>query len=153
MKIAILICLLVAAALAVTDPSIKLIPPGPGRDVVVKVCGECHPADNFRSKRFDRDGWTEQVSNMMGQGAKANDAEQDIIIGYLTAVFGPDSKIYMNTAPYSEVRAVLGLTLAETTALIEYRKEHGDFKDWQQVAKIPGVGAVKVEAKKDLMVF
>lgn len=153
MKSVLAFSFLVAVALAATDPSIKLIPPGPGRDVVVKVCGECHPADNFRSKRFDRDGWTEQVNNMMGQGAKANDAEQDIIIGYLTAVFGPDSKIYMNTAGFAEVRAVLGLTLAQTTALMDYRKEHGDFKDWQQVAKVPGGDAAKVEAKKDLMVF
>lgn len=153
MKIFIALTALAVVVLAATDPSIKLIPPGPGRDTVVKVCGECHPADNFRAKRLDRDGWTEQVNNMMEQGAKANDAEQDIIIGYLTAVFGPNSKIYMNTAPFSEVRAVLGLTLAETTAVIEYRKEHGDFKDWQGVAKVPGVESAKVEAKKDLMVF
>jgi competence protein ComEA len=153
MKTVLSIFLLGAAAFAVTDPSIKLIPPGPGRDVVMKVCGECHPADNFRSKRLDRDGWTEQVNNMMDQGAKANDAEQDIIVGYLAAVFGPGSKIYMNTAPYSEVRAVLGLTLAETTLVMEYRKEHGDFKTWQEVAKIPGLDSAKVEAKKDLMVF
>ena len=153
MKKAILAGAAWAVAYAATDPSIKLIPPGPGRETVVKVCGECHPADNFRSKRFDRDGWTEQVNNMMEQGAKANDAEQDIIIGYLTAVFGPNSKIYMNTAAFAEARAVLGLTLAETTALVEYRKEHGDFKSWQDVAKVPGLDSAKVEAKKDLMVF
>lgn len=153
MKISLILAALVFIVFADTDPSIKLIPPGPGRDTVVKVCGECHPADNFRSKRLARDGWAEKVSNMMDQGAKASDAEQEIIIGYLTADFGPDSKIYMNTAGFAELRAVLGLTLAQTTALTDYRKEHGDFKDWQQVAAVPGGDAAKVEAKKDLMVF
>ena len=135
------------------DDAAKLLPPGPGRDVVGGACLGCHPADNFRRLRLTRDEWADKVADMVEQGAKANDAEQEAIVGYLTATFGKESKVYVNTAPFIELRLILGFTIPETEALVAYRKEHGDFKEWRELLKVSGLDPAKVQAKKDIMIF
>ena len=67
--------------------------------------------------------------------------------------FGPDSKINVNTAPLVELKAILGITVQQAQAVVEYRTSKGAFKRWQDVQKVPGIDAQKIEAKKDLMVF
>jgi competence protein ComEA len=47
----------------------------------------------------------------------------------------------------------LGLTAAEGDAIVKYRTDHGDFKDFDSLAKVPGVDAAKLTAKKDSIVF
>jgi competence protein ComEA len=49
--------------------------------------------------------------------------------------------------------AVLGFTVDESKALVAYRTGHDAFKEWSDVAKVPGVDAKKVEAQKDKMAF
>ena len=73
--------------------------------------------------------------------------------GYLTQNFGPDSKINVNTAPLVELKTILRVTAQEAMALIQYRDANGKFKQWQDLAKVPGVDAGKIQAKKDLMTF
>jgi DNA uptake protein ComE-like DNA-binding protein len=48
---------------------------------------------------------------------------------------------------------VLGFTVPEAQAVVEYRDIHGEFKEWREVAKVPGVDTAKVEARKDSMAF
>ena len=63
------------------------LPPGPGADVTTRVCTACHGASEMMSERHDADGWGSVVSQMVGQGANATDAEQEQIINYLAATF------------------------------------------------------------------
>ena len=63
------------------------LPPGPGADVTNRVCTACHGTSEISSERHDADGWGSVVSQMVGQGANATDAEQDQIIQYLAATF------------------------------------------------------------------
>ena len=86
-------------------------------------------------------------------GARATDEEAEVILTYLTENFGKDSKIRMNTAPFGELKAVLKLTNEEGDAIVAWRKQNGDFKEWTDVAKVPGVDAKKIEAAKDKMLF
>ena len=90
---------------------------------------------------------------MVERGAEANAVDQAIIVNYLTQNFGKDSKVWVNTAPLGELRVQLGLSTEEANALIAYRSEHGDFKQWRDLLKVPGIDAKNVEAKKDLMAF
>ncbi|MGA3238301.1 MAG: helix-hairpin-helix domain-containing protein [Bryobacteraceae bacterium] len=143
------VTLLAAAA----DDDVKMLPDGPGKEVIVRTCLECHDAGSFRKKRLDQDGWTETVGQMVDQGANATAQEQTAIVEYLVHNFGPDSKVRINTAPVSEIRVVLGFTNEETKAIIAYRDEHGDFKELPDLLKVPGIDSKKVEAKKDMLAF
>ena len=47
----------------------------------------------------------------------------------------------------------LSLKRSEASAILRYRKEHGDFKSIEDLLKVPGIDAAKIEAKKDRLVF
>jgi competence protein ComEA len=131
----------------------KRLPEGPGREVTGKVCINCHDASNFRKVRLDRDEWEREVGLMVDNGAKATDEELTAVVDYLVENFGPKSKIYVNTAPIGEIKAVLGLTAAQAVAVVDYREANGNFKTWQDLLKVPQIDAKRVEDKKDLLAF
>jgi competence protein ComEA len=144
--------ILIAAAslgIAADDEDAKALPDGPGKETAVKVCLSCHGAGNIRKKRLTREGWTDQVSDMVDRGAEATEAQQAVVVEYLTQTFGKDSKIHINTAPFEELRSVLGLTAEETKAVLTYRQENGSFKSWQDLLKVPGVDPKKIETRKE----
>ena len=81
--------LLVAAAPAFAQDDYKALPPGPGRDVTVKVCAQCHSPEIVASQSMDAQGWKDLVNQMANNGAQATDAEFDTISKYLAASFPP----------------------------------------------------------------
>ena len=109
----------------------------------MKVCLSCHGTGNIRKKRLTREGWAEQVADMVDRGAEATEAQQAAVVDYLTQTFGKDSKIHINTAPFEELKSVLGLTVEETKAVLSYRKEKGDFKSWQDLLESARGGCEK----------
>jgi competence protein ComEA len=138
---------------ALADEEADGLPAGDGKANLVKTCGECHGYEGIRKQRLSRDDWSGKIDEMVTNGAKATDQEFAAILDYLTRNFGKDSKIWVNTAPFSELKAVLQLTNEEADAILAYRKEHGGFKQWSDVRKVPGVDAQKIEAAKDKMAF
>ena len=135
------------------DESAALLPDSTGKDVVGKVCTECHDTANIRKQRLTRDQWSEKIDDMVDRGAKGSDQEMMAVLDYLTKNFGPDSKIYVNTAPFSELKSILGLSNDETQAVLDYRKKNGNFQQWQDLLKVAGLDGKKIEAKKDLLAF
>jgi len=135
------------------DDEAKLLPEGPGKELVGRICFDCHGAGNIRKVRLDRDAWADQVAEMADRGAKGSEAELSTVVDYLTKNFGKDSKINVNTAPLVELKVVLGLTVKESQAVIEYREANGKFQAWQDLQKVPGMDGQKIEAKKDLVAF
>jgi competence protein ComEA len=142
-----------AAAAIVDDEQAKALPAGAGKEVVAKICLDCHNAGHFRGQRLTAEEWTSKVSEMVDQGAKATDEEASAVVAYLVKNFGKDSKVQMNTAPAVELRAVLGFSAPESDLTVAYRKDHPAFQEWRDVLKVPGIDAAKVEAKKELMLF
>lgn len=135
------------------DDEAKLLPDGPGKDLVGRICFDCHGAGNFRKVRLDRDAWADQVADMADRGAKGTEAELAAVVDYLTKNFGKDSKINVNTAPLVELKVVLELSVKESQAVIDYREANGKFKSLQELQKIPEMDVAKIEAKKDLIAF
>ena len=131
----------------------SLLPDGPGKDLIARTCTECHSVDRMRSLRISKDDWADKIADMIDRGAKATDEESETMSVYLAQNFGQDSKIRMNTAPMVELRAVLGLTIADCKNIVAYREANGNFKEWSDVLKVPGIDAKKVDEKKDLMLF
>jgi len=138
---------------AADDQDAKRLPEGPGKDLVVRICLQCHGSANFRKARRNRAEWAETAADMIDRGAKGTDDEFEAVLDYLSLNFGPDSKVNVNTAPLEELKSVLGLTVDESKAVIAYREANGPFKQWQDLQKVDGIDAKKIEEKKEWMAF
>jgi competence protein ComEA len=146
---------LLPALLAVTGIAWADLPPGPGHDELVKLCGNCHSAEQAASLRQSRSGWEETVSKMVNLGAQGSDDEFEAVLTYLTKNFGPEvaKPVNVNTAPALEIESVLGLTRAESAAVVQYRKDKGNFKTLDDLKAVPGLDYSKIEKKKALITF
>ena len=131
------------------------LPEGPGRDVTERTCKNCHEISKAVTLRQDRSGWTNTIVKMLGLGMKANDDDLEIILDYLTKNFPAEElpPININKARAIQLESRLSLKRSEASAILRYRKENGDFKSVEDVLKVPGIDAAKVEAKRDVLVF
>ena len=81
--------LTLAAGPALAQDDFKALPAGPGRDVMVRVCAQCHSPEVAAQQSLDAAGWKALVDQMANNGAQASDAEFDTISKYLAASFPP----------------------------------------------------------------
>jgi competence protein ComEA len=77
----------VGAATSSTDH--PALPPGPGRDTLLRVCSACHDPDIVAHQSLDAQGWKDTVNTMADRGATATDAELGQITDYLIKSFSP----------------------------------------------------------------
>ena len=66
------------------------LPDGAGRDLVQKVCTQCHDSARISSKHRTKEEWNDTVDKMAARGAKASDEEFDAIVTYLAKYFGKE---------------------------------------------------------------
>jgi competence protein ComEA len=80
---------LIAAAQSPSGPADEhpALPPGPGRDVMIRVCSACHSPDQAADQQLDLEGWKKLVDQMASKGASATEAEFDEIVQYLAKAF------------------------------------------------------------------
>lgn len=143
------------------------LPDGPGKDTFVKVCSACHAVDAPVGKRQDRDAWAAKVIQMVDFGAEATKDEREEIINYLTKNFGPGgtpttpaettkvsetTKVNVNKATAKDIESGLKLTTKQAEAVVEYREQHGKFKDWHDLLKVDGIDEKKIEDAKDRII-
>src|ERR1051325_345475 len=81
----------VVLAFSVAIPAVaddfKSLPEGQGREVMVKVCSQCHSPEIAAQQKLDAQGWKDLVNQMANNGANATDAEFDTIAKYLATAF------------------------------------------------------------------
>jgi cytochrome c553 len=70
------------------EPGAKL-PPGEGREAVMRVCSKCHDPSNAATEDLDAAGWKDLVDQMAANGAQGSDADFVAIAAYLTKAFPP----------------------------------------------------------------
>jgi len=63
-------------------------PDGPGRDLLLGRCFQCHGDTMWRDHRQDRKGWEGVLYRMVGRGALWSEDEINTMAGYLAAVYG-----------------------------------------------------------------
>jgi competence ComEA-like helix-hairpin-helix protein len=122
-------------------------PPGPNRDVVVKVCKECHPVTQITKRRETRVRWGQLAEKMLGEGAQMSDDEFEKVVVYLSVVLG--KKIRINEATAEAISEGLDIDEQQAAAIVKYRGEKGPFKEWKDLLKVPGIDAQRVEELKD----
>jgi hypothetical protein len=83
-----LIWIMGLAMAAGAEPAADL-PPGPGHDLTVRVCLECHPADVITRRRLSPTDWSDMVDVMVNHGAKADDQQKAEIVAYLSRTLPP----------------------------------------------------------------
>ncbi|MBN9588885.1 MAG: hypothetical protein J0G99_07745 [Alphaproteobacteria bacterium] len=79
--------MVLASATAAWADDFPSLPAGPGRDVTVRVCSQCHSPEIASNQRMDKDGWKSLVDQMANNGANATSEEFDTITNYLATVF------------------------------------------------------------------
>ncbi len=70
------------------DPA---FPDGPGKDVLMSRCFQCHNDRIWKNLHQDKTAWEGVLYRMMGRGALWTDDEIESMATYLSTVFGPTS--------------------------------------------------------------
>ena len=67
-----------------------MLPPGEGRAILESQCLVCHELDALElfADYYGRDRWRSLVLTMRANGANVNDAEVEVLAGYLSQHFG-----------------------------------------------------------------
>ncbi len=131
------------------------LPDAPARDLVIRVCGQCHEPTRAASLRLTRDGWEGVIEKMKGLGASAlaSDSELAQITDYLAENFKGEAPkpINLNTASAIDLEAVGGLLRKEAAAWIEYRKKT-PCKSLDDLKKVDGLPFKKIDDRRDRLV-
>lgn len=140
-----------SAALAADKPK---LPDGPGKATMERICSSCHGPEIVLGKKLTRDGWSQIVMNMIQRGAQGTDDEFADVVDYLTNTVSVDAaKINVNKATAAQLQKGLDLSDKEADAILQYRTANGDFKSVDDLKKVPGIDAAKIDAKKAKLSF
>jgi competence ComEA-like helix-hairpin-helix protein len=115
-----------------------------------RVCSSCHDAERILSARRTRTQWEEIIEKMIERGAEGTDDDFTAAEQYLLRVSG---RVNVNRALGTDLVAVLGLTQKDADAIVEHRKAHGDFKDFDDLCKVPGIDLEKLKQGRDAVSF
>jgi competence protein ComEA len=132
------------------------LPDGAGKATTQKLCGTCHAAELVIGRQETREGWGAVVENMIERGAKGSEDEFFDVVDYLANNFSktsPVTKINVNKATAKDLENSLRIPEKQAAAIIHEREEKGDFKSVDDLIKVPGVDASKIEANKKRLAF
>jgi len=135
---------------AVTAALQDKFPDGAGKAEVVKVCSGCHDAEIVLANLKTPGEWAETLQNMAQQGAEAMPAEWALIEKYLDVNF---ALIMINKAAAEELQLTMDVTREVADGIVKHRRDNGPFKSVDDVKKVAGVDAARVDARKSRFVF
>ena len=83
------VCALSTALTAAPQSAAPTLAEGAGKDVVARVCGECHDAaDRITKHRKTEAEWADTITDMQNRGMTADDKEVEVVLAYLTRQYG-----------------------------------------------------------------
>jgi competence protein ComEA len=131
------------------------LPDGPGKSDLLTGCTACHTTERIVALRgrFTKKQWTLTVDQMVQRGVDTTSVDVDLILEYLIRNFAKNEKVNVNRADRGELISALSLSEKEADTFLDYRKQHGDFKTFDELLAIDGVDRKKLEAAKDLVDF
>jgi competence ComEA-like helix-hairpin-helix protein len=120
-------------------------------EAFTRNCVKCHPVDRIAGSRRTRTQWEEVMTTMQtARGAVIPDDDWDVIQTYLVKHYG---RVNVNRATADDLVEVLGVTPETAAAIVKYRKEHGEFVDYDAFSKVPGLDLEKLEKLRDAISF
>src|SRR5262245_7320797 len=124
-------------------------PSGPGRDALFKVCKACHGPESVLGQLKTRSEWSKTLEEMAANGATGTDEEWNSILEYLDTHY---SLIMVNTAPAKELAPKLDVSPEVASAIVSAR-EKAKIASIDELKKVPGLDAAKLDARKDRLIF
>jgi competence protein ComEA len=135
---------------AASLPSQDRFPDGAGKQELMKVCSGCHDAEIVLSHLQTPSEWTDTFQKMVDVGAEASADEWRAIEQYIDANL---ALIAINKSPASELQLTMGVTPDVAAAIVKHRQDTGAFKSIDDVKKVAGVDAAKLDSCKNRFVF
>ena len=129
----------------------QAIPDGPGKELVEAVCTACHSTERIAAKQFTKAEWQDKVLEMLQEDPDVTQMERDTIVAYLARTF--PRRVNVNTAAAKDLEAVLEISSKDAAAIVAYREDKGSFKTAEDVKKVPGVDAAKIESARARLEF
>ena len=65
------------------------LPDGPGKEIVLNICTQCHDLQRVRRQRTNAEGWGETLDAMLNEGAPLSEQDLPVVLRYLARNFGP----------------------------------------------------------------
>jgi competence ComEA-like helix-hairpin-helix protein len=125
------------------------LPEGKGKDVIQKMCQQCHSLEQATGSKRTKKSWQNVVDDMVTRGAEGSDSDVTVAVSYLSQNFG--KPININTATAKEIGDAFAFTSDQSEALVRYRSDSGGFKKFEDLRKVPGLDpAVWDEQKKNI---
>src|SRR5882672_6345941 len=133
------------------------LPPGKAKAIVEHECAGCHVLKVVTSKRASKEQWSVLVDQMISRGADVRDEEIETVVDYLAKNFGPakgsatvknpdrHEPVNVNKATAAQLSKALGLSPEQSSAIVAYRQQHGNFKEWHDLMKVRGIEGEKIE--------
>jgi len=88
MRVLVLFCgIFLASSAAAQRAKPAGLPDGPGKDVLVAKCFQCHAPTMWQDNRQDRRGWESVLYRMVGRGALWTEDEIRTMAGYLATAY------------------------------------------------------------------
>lgn len=143
---------LAAFGVCAQTPPAQTLPDSPGKETFVMICSMCHSPTAVIGKQGTRQWWQLKVTEMLQEETDIPGSDVDTIVAYLAKNF-PIVKTNVNKASAKDLETGLELTSKESEAIVNYRAANGNFKTLDDLKKVPGLDAVKIESKKDRLEF
>jgi competence protein ComEA len=148
LRLLVLATALISAAL---PSNAEGLPDGPGKDLVEAICSECHTTERIAAQQLTKPQWEAKVLEMLQEAPDVKQSERDTIVEYLAKNF--PARANVNKADAEELQAALEISPESAAAIVQYRKQNGSFKTLDDLKKVPGVDAAKLDAKREIIDF
>ena len=66
------------------------MPDGPGKELVLNICTQCHNLQRVRGERLTPEGWLEVLETMLNEGAPLSEKDLPEVLRYLARNFRPE---------------------------------------------------------------
>jgi competence protein ComEA len=142
---------ILAVLVTVASCSAQSLPEGPGKELVDVICSSCHTTERLLTKQWTKPEWQAKVLEMLQEEPDVTQPERDKIVDYLARAF--PKHVNVNAAGSNELETVLEISTKEADAIVSYRQQKGAFKNVDDVKKVPGVEAGRIEAAKNRLEF
>lgn len=146
-----LLVLATALTAAALPSSAEGLPDGPGKDLVEAICSECHTTGRIALQQLTKPQWEDKVLEMLQEAPDVKQSERDKIVEYLAKNF--PARANVNKAAAKELQAALEISPESAAAIVNYRQQNGSFKTLDELKKVPGVDAAKLDAKREIISF
>jgi competence protein ComEA len=129
----------------------QTLPDGPGKETFESTCSLCHSPVAVIGMHKTKAEWKSKVTEMLQEQTDVPDSDRTAIVDYLARSFPATVNVNKGTA--KDIEAIGGLSSTDAAAIVQYREAKGNFKTIDDLKKVPGIDAAKVEASKPLLEF